>query len=657
MDAVTLAVARATGDKRWVKTLGPSNGTDDTTWINALLAAGGYFRGLPGQTYTLSDALVMRSNSTLDMTGCTVNGSPLKNLIKNAAVVPARTVADAATTAGSATVTSPTANFTAADVGKAVQVLSAGPNFGNGTAPGSLYGTITAVNSTTSITVSQPATITRGAVTLNVFPARDSNITVLGGTWNGGQKDSTSQNLDGHGFLFRRVDHLTVHGLRMTNTRTTQGGAYAIAPADVNRVNIYDCDFTVGSAAVQFQGPARYVSVHEITGTCNDDMVAFVAVDGQTVTGSLLGDVEGDIRDVTVNNIHSTGSFTLLKLAAGVGANGTQRKITSFHAANLTGSAQQGVVNVVDYAGTTYFEGEIRGVSAIPGAGFAQITLGATKAKSVRLSEVLCDGSQWLPSLGIINVTAPVYDLHIDGLTCVNVPSGIGAGVRVAANVLCLRLNRLGQLDTGGSGVNSISGVTITAANLTIGQIIVTNVRRDAQTTNLIQIDSVATGLSLGDVIVSDGYQAGTSVINDQADNTGTVRVRISNWRQAAGALVNAQFPCDVNLSNVEVAPTISGNPAGAAVRANSAAATPVRVRASNVVVTGSGTSLLSRTASQALSAVGSSATADLALLTPADGDVVYNTNAALSCGTGPAIFHTGGTGNGWKNLYSGATY
>ena len=47
----------------------------------------------------------------------------------------------------------------------------------------------------------------------------------------------------------------------------------------------------------------------------------------------------------------------------------------------------------------------------------------------------------------------------------------------------------------------------------------------------------------------------------------------------------------------------------------------------------------------------------DLSILTPAEGDLCYNSNGALSCGTGVAIHHTGGTGNGWKNLYSGSTY
>jgi hypothetical protein len=139
-------------------------------------------------------------------------------------------------------------------------------------------------------------------------------------------------------------------------------------------------------------------------------------------------------------------------------------------------------------------------------------------------------------------------------------------------------------------------------------------------------------------------------VLNSLADSRHPVTVRVGNWRQTGGALVIATFPCEVDLANVEIAASAG------AVRADSTAATPVRVRAHNLSLT-SGT-LFSRTGAQALSATGDAGCrADLSMLTPRDQDVVNNTNAALSCGTGLALFRAGGTGHGWKNLYSGATY
>lgn len=69
-------------------TLPASNGTDDTAALNAVLAAyTGLIAGRPGQNYLLSDPLIVRSNTTLDMTGCTITMKPgnVKNHVRNSA--------------------------------------------------------------------------------------------------------------------------------------------------------------------------------------------------------------------------------------------------------------------------------------------------------------------------------------------------------------------------------------------------------------------------------------------------------------------------------------------------------------------------------------------------------------------------------------------
>jgi hypothetical protein len=45
----------------------------------------------------------------------------------------------------------------------------------------------------------------------------------------------------------------------------------------------------------------------------------------------------------------------------------------------------------------------------------------------------------------------------------------------------------------------------------------------------------------------------------------------------------------------------------------------------------------------------------DITKLTPSDGDIVNNSNATLSCGSGPVIYNA--AANEWKNLFSGSTY
>jgi hypothetical protein len=65
---------------------------------------------------------------------------------------------------------------------------------------------------------------------------------------------------------------------------------------------------------------------------------------------------------------------------------------------------------------------------------------------------------------------------------------------------------------------------------------------------------------------------------------------------------------------------------------------------------------VLQRAASETVSLNGPALAADLAILTAQEGDMVYDSSSRTGS-TGVAIHHTGGTGNGWKNLYSGTTY
>lgn len=654
MDAVTLAAANSASAKSFAYLLPRSNGTDDLAAIQAILdkASAGPIRvqGRHGQTYVLSDALVIRSGTSLDMTGCVINGNAAKNMLKNAAAIPARSVTDAATTAGSATVTSATANFAAGDVGKAVQVVGAGPDFGNGLAPGSLYATITAVNSATSVTVSRNARLTKTGATLNVFPDRDSGISIIGGTWNAGQKDATAQTLNGHTFLLRRVDDLALSGIKLTSTRTGQGGSYGISLADAVRVRANGLTLATGSDGIHTAGPAQYIDIRGVQGTTGDDMVAFTCMDGRTVNGSLLGDTDGDITDVTVRDILPNGSWTALKVTSGTGSENVPRWVRRFTASGIVGSTTAIPVNVIDYAGSGGFEGQIESVDVVTTTGTSSVVISTGTVPAVRIRNITWDGnSPVAPSNGVVSLGSAIGTAYIDGVTVLGGWTGtLNAAITISASVASLLASNL-QITASSTGGQTCHGVCIKGAGLTIAHLAVSKVYRLSDGGNLIQIDSTATTLNLGEVEVADGYMVKGSVLNWSPTSTNTTRARISNWRQTGGALVIPGNPCEVNLANVEIAASAG------AVRASVTAATPLRVRCSNVAVT-SGT-LLSRTASQAVSATGLSATADLSMLTPIDQDIVNNTNGALACGTGLAIFHTGGTGNGWKNLYSGTTY
>ena len=120
MDVVTLGIAAANAQRKHEITLPASNGTDNTTILNAALAGGNKrVRGRHGQTYYLTAPGILESKTKLDMTECTVRleAGSNSNILQSKAFTAARSVSDLTTTAG-ATVTSATAAFTSDDVGK-----------------------------------------------------------------------------------------------------------------------------------------------------------------------------------------------------------------------------------------------------------------------------------------------------------------------------------------------------------------------------------------------------------------------------------------------------------------------------------------------------------------------------------------------------------
>ena len=69
--------------------LPPASGGDDRAAINAILSAnaGKVVRGQPGESYSISGPLVIKSGTTLDMTGCTITLTATTNMLQNHQVV------------------------------------------------------------------------------------------------------------------------------------------------------------------------------------------------------------------------------------------------------------------------------------------------------------------------------------------------------------------------------------------------------------------------------------------------------------------------------------------------------------------------------------------------------------------------------------------
>lgn len=610
LTAVVASGGRANAVDATVMTVTPRT---STAAINAWLAVGGV-RVLRGAA-VLSGPLVVRSGTQLDASAASVTGAVGDNVLRNAAAIPsARTTASVR--AGSPVVTTKAAVFSTAMVGRRVQVLGAGPRAGNSAAPGSMYGRIVSVQSSTRATLDVPATSTLTAAPTSVFPPNDGDISITGGTWTNRSKNSVSQTTESHGLLIRRASRVTLSGLTVHSTGSAQvGGQYAVSFGDVTDVTVEDVAFIdTASDGVHFQGPSARIAVRRITGErTGDDLVAFTTVDGQTHAGSKLGDCEGDITDVVVEDVQGKHCLCLLKVTSGIGANGVQRRIRRFTATGLAGTVSgRSPVQIVNYAGPTWFEGTVSGVTATGTSGTVVNvdvrTLGALVVEDVALpagARAAVDGIVRIAAASASSVT-------VRRVTNRSLAAGAASGVALAvgttpsvtvSGVACPVLAP--QFDS----------VKLVRASATIRALTITDDSSAARGGNVFAL--AAAGYRITTATFARLSRSTGSVWAADADSSSTTAMTISGFRGGrAVALLRA--PASVDVQGL-------AQPAGsgAALRLNSGAASPVRA-----VVDGTSSrpaTLVSRTAKQKVSVVSPFVAVDAALLTPRDGDVVLN--------------------------------
>jgi hypothetical protein len=575
---------------------------------------------------TLTAPLVIPSGMTLDATGATVTGPPKDNILKNAATVPAVTAA-VNVVAGSTTITAVSAVFTASMVGRRVQVLGAGPHTSNGHAPGSMYGTIQSAASAHQVVLDTPASLTVSNAKAYVFPVADTNVTIRGGTWINHNKNALSQTTASHGFYLRRVNTLTITGVTVKSTGVQQlGGQYAIAIGDCTNVHASSLTFTnTASDGIHVQGPASNITITNVVGNeSGDDLVAFTGVDGQSYAGSLLGDVEGDITSVTVQNIRAAKCRSLLKVTSGTGANGVVRTVSQFSASGISGTGNLGSpINIVNYAGATSFSGTITNVSATA-AGSGPIVYVNCSA----VGDLVVDGVAWpstmkvAPTDGIVYVSAT----NIGSVTVQNVTNSSVAG-KTSDLVGCgLRLfgTNIGTVAVAGVScpvaAPHFDTVQLGTKAMTINSLTVSSDSSKAKTGNVLYVPAACGGYALRNVAFNGVSRVTGSLFAADSDGT-TVPMAMSVWTMTGGgAVALLRSPATVTMTGV-----FQPNGGGGAIRANSPAASPIRV-----VDQGSTRppTLITRTASQRISAVSPTISIDTKILTPQDGDVVLGTTA-----------------------------
>jgi len=243
--------------------------TDDAAAINALLAtitptaaAPLELKLPPGRSYALSAPIVLKSFTTLDISGCElVHAGTGNNVINNAALATVqRQVTDGVLTANVKTFSSLTANFTTADIGRSI-LCAAGSV---GTVP-IFTAIITGITSSTAVTLNAAPSASATGVTSKLYD-RDSHIHIKGDRSTRIRRNVGSPGDDNRQQSVRlcRVDHLTVEGFKYIST--AGNGKYGVLLSDVRDFVVRDLDFDCASDGIHITGPASGGRVTTLSG-------------------------------------------------------------------------------------------------------------------------------------------------------------------------------------------------------------------------------------------------------------------------------------------------------------------------------------------------------------------------------------------------------
>lgn len=570
--------------------------TDNTAALQAVLTAaapGATVRIGPGAggSYVISAPLVIPSGVTLDCTGATLTlaaGSNCNMLNNTAVSTTNRVVADAGITNGLTTLTSATANFTSADVGRTIVLPTAGPQ-SPWVAP--LVTNITAVTDSSHATVGTAAGVTVVNGTCSIY-TRDTNISVIGGTWNRGSNAGSGTNL--HSLRFRHVDGLTFRNM----TVNSAAGKYMINPGDVTNVFAQNLTGVCASNLIQFDGPATKITVRDVYGTTGDDSIAFTAREYQAYE-----DTCGDITDVLIDGAHTTLTTTAVpvKLLGGTGV-----KLRRINVRNVGGSGSGFAVALVDdTTGPTDADGIlIDGISYVGDGGGVNLTCSA--GKSVVVRNVAYTGNDTTAVLVRSNGTAVVDRLTIDGLSV----------MASQVNVIPISL-----------------GGTHTSVK-------VSNVQ--AKFSSNATQTAIWTG-PVGEISFVNCYQTNGGFFAAQsAAATSATTVKITNCDVSGSVYVlaiQAPFTSDVYFSN------LTANPTTAILRLTNSGAARIRGGSGVALIAGTG---ISRSAAQVVNCRDINFPCDISNLTQGLGDRAFNTAAATGVlpGIGPVV----SDGTTWKN-------
>lgn len=656
---------------------------DDTAALNAVIASspGRRLIGYPGKTYLISAPLVLSDGQTLDMIGCTVNlkaGSNC-NMVKNAAAVAAqRAVADGAMTSGSAVLTSATAAFSAADVGRSVYV--------NGAIVGGyrLVAKVLSVTNATTIVLNKAASATVAGAAVSIFN-RNKNIAVRGGIWNNGNNLGTGT--DSMAIFFRHVDKLTVTDLTPLSTN-----GKGICPGDCTNITIERIsEANTLSDVVHVQGPVTGVRVADISGAAGDDFVAFT---GQDYPLPSIGDTAGDITGVDVQNLRPTACLSVVKMIGGPAGGVQHGEIDGIFGSPSAGS--QGAVwigNDTSQASTTggFFDditiGKIS-VTPVAPASTPNVFLNGTNYGAIRIKGIDFDGQN---STGVpVNIapSAPttIGSIDIEKVRVKNQGAAAIVAINGNATIGVLRLDKVDvpNMVTSTQLVRILPGALVTLLEINDCDVVNTTsagwmVYNQGTITKMVvkggSLKGTVAGITylnnLGTVtsVVLDDIQAtltGASslVTNVAGTATAVITEAVVSGTQIGGSSVISSPTAGQVVGSVTIAGLVQDGASWladlntvtvlmlAGIHQKNATSGAVNVRSSGqVTIRGGGSLSAGITNAGQVQSQSYDVRCDVAQLTMHLGDLAYNTNAGTPPGVGPVICD----GTRWVQAWTGA--
>jgi hypothetical protein len=432
--------------------------------------------------------------------------------------------------------------------------------------------------------------------------ARDTDITVIGGTWVRGSVASAS-NANTMVIVFHRCDRLKVRDLRITSGT----GKYALWVTDSTTFEVKNINLASFSDGVHVSGPASGGFISGITGTTGDDMVALTARDYSLYELTSGG---GNLSNITIRDVVASGCFEAVKVLGGDAV--TVRGIA---VEDIYGTATQHVVFIAADSANAYTDsGDIDGITVTnvqagsATQGYACVAIGGTglTVGTMDCTNIVSTNADTMPVAVMAGPT-------ITTLRCSNITTQSAVNYRVirldaTATVTNLIIDKLRAVLAA-----SKRGIEL---NGTVGRVMISN--------------SVITGAKSGDYAIYVATGVTTSIsMNNVYVNT----VDYMLWNQGTVTLTLDA----VELTNCTV--IAYGGIAAAITTILGSGGT---ITATSRITDGAaGCQVLMKS----FNIPGDVLRAEV-IAGQAKGQMVYNTNTSADAGAGPALFD----GTYWTN-------